>query len=72
MKCLHKLKVRAVAYTGMSAFAFVDSITRRDPHLSAASYGLKLSITTWMSKHITEDEFDDIFPTQEPDAPKQK
>ncbi len=71
LSCLHKLKVRTVAYSGMVAFALVDSIFRRNK-MHGLDYGPKLSITTWMYQYITEDEFDELFPTQESHGPKQK
>ena len=71
MSCLHKLKVNAAAYAGMFAYAFVDSLFRKGS-MHGFSYGPKLSITAWMYQHITEDEFDEIFPTQEPDGTQQK
>lgn len=69
MSRLHKLKVNAAAYAGMFAYAFVDSLFRKGS-MHGFSYGPKMSITTWISKYVTEDEFDEIFPTQEPDGTK--
>lgn len=61
MKRLHKFKVKAVCAGAFTAYVIVDSLARRTTHGPAAAYGVQLHIMRWMTKYVTQAEFEEFL-----------